>query len=125
MRADLGMEAGEAVAERGLELADQVGLAVERAARQHKHRMRIGLLDLFLERLGEGLAVDHALHRRKAISAGHHREASSTPVVRGTMLRGMLRGCKYRMRPRFQPVRQTPGYRPSPRVKPVGKRPTV
>jgi len=72
MRADPGMHAGESIAERVAQLLDHVGFAVERAARQQKDRIRTATVDMLLGRLGEGTAIDDALHRRKAIGTAEH-----------------------------------------------------
>src|SRR5436189_239900 len=52
--------------------ADGAGLPRQSAARQQKDGRGAALLDLLLDRLGKGPAVDHAFHRREAVSAAQH-----------------------------------------------------
>ena len=72
MRADLGAEAGEAVTEHLPQPLDEIGLARQGTARQHKNCARLKPLDLAGQRLDIGPAKNHALHQRKAIGAAQH-----------------------------------------------------
>src|SRR5437763_14219894 len=66
------MHAGQPVAERVADLANEAGLPRQSAARQQKDGRGAALLDLLLDRLGKGPAVDHAFHRREAENAAQH-----------------------------------------------------
>jgi len=81
MSADLGANAGEPVAQYLAEPVDGVGLSGQGAACENEHRTCIEAVDLLRQRLGKGLAEDHAVHRRKPTDAAQHRFLLSLAYV--------------------------------------------
>jgi hypothetical protein len=70
------VDARESVSERIAHLPHRIGLARQCPAREQKHGMRPAALDLVLQRRGERSAIDDAVHRREAVGAGLHGDAS-------------------------------------------------
>src|SRR5215469_12153165 len=96
MRADLGMKAGEAVAEHLPQPLDEIGLARQRAACENKYRARVEAIDLLRQCLGKGFPENDALDRRKAVDAAQHvapplpRPTPALPRRRGRVRVGIL-----------------------------------
>ena len=78
MRADLGAEAGKAVAEHLPQPLDEIGLARQGAARQDEDGAGVEPVDLLRQRFDIRLAENDAFHLRKAIDAAQHRRTPSS-----------------------------------------------
>ena len=72
VRADLARHPGAAIAQHRANALDHVGVARERAARQHIDRARLEPIDLAAEHVGKGLPVDHPIHLRITIDTALH-----------------------------------------------------